>query len=191
MEKNMTFFRQYKFTISFFFSIIIAIILFSTSVFDKIILALDDFGYVGAFLAGVLFSSTFFSASAALFFVDLGEHLNPFAIAFFGGLGAMIGDLFMYRYLKESILEEVKALASVFIPAHHREKMEAATKRAVFLWTVPFLASTLIASPLPDEIGLALFSLVNFHPKYLSVITFLLNALGIFVLVFLGYTTGS
>ncbi len=182
--------RQFKFTFVFILSIIVAVILYVTGFFDVLATELNDYGYLGAFIAGILFSSTFTSASAAFIFIEFGEHLNPYVVATLGGLGAMCGDLLMYRFLKHHILSEIRALITVLVSHPTREKLEAITKHEVYLFTVPFLASILIASPLPDELGLALFSTINFHPKYLSAITLFLNATGIFLLVTIGYSIG-
>lgn len=179
--------KDFKFTLSFLLSIILAIVLFVLGAFDSAAQTLGNFGYIGAFFAGILFASTFTSASAALFFITLGEHLNPYWVGIIGGLGTMIGDLVMYHFIREKLFVELKALSEYFITENRRQKMEEFTKHRVFVWLVPFIASVLIASPLPDEIGIALFSMVNFHPKYVSIIAFLLNAIGIFSLVMIGY----
>jgi len=178
---------KYKYTLIFISSIVIAIVLFVSGSFEKIIDSLDGFGYVSAFIAGLGFSVSFSTAPASLFFVNLGEHYNPFAIAVIGGLGAMVSDLLLYKFIKDDLFDEVKAIFLALLPPFHREKLEQFTKHRFFVWTVPLLASMLIASPLPDEIGIALFSVVNFKPRYLSVITFTLNTIGIFILVMVGY----
>jgi len=180
--------KKFKFSIGFILSIAIAIILFKFGIFDFLVTHLGTYGYLGATLAGVLFASTFTSASAALFFVSAGEHLDPLLASIFGGLGAMIGDLLMYHFIREKLFLELKALSEYFVPEHRRQKMEEFSKNRVYAWLIPFVASVLIASPLPDEIGIALFGTVNFHPKYLSIIAFLLNACGIFLLVMLGFS---
>lgn len=185
MIKNL---RTFKYTVSFLLAILLAILLFVSNVFETIVMSLGTYGYLSAFIAGLFFSYTFTSPSAAFYLVRLGEHLNPWPLAIIAGIGAMMSDLLMYRYVKEGLLEEIKTIGKLFIPIHRREQMENFTKKRVFLWSVPFLASILIASPFPDELGVTLFGLINFKPKYLSIITFLLNTSGILVLVFIGYT---
>jgi hypothetical protein len=107
--------------------------------------------------------------------------------ALVGGAGAMVSDLLLYRFLKTSLLEEWKLIMMSRISTQRREQMERITKHRVFIWTVPFIASALIASPVPDEVGVALFSVINFHPKYFSAISFLANMGGIFVLLSIGH----
>lgn len=178
---------RYKFTIGFVLSIIIAIILHARGIFDVLIDAMNSYGYIGALIVGLFYSSSFTSPLAALFFVNLGEHLNPLPVALLGGIGAMMGDMVLYTIIKASVIDEIKALAAYLFPFRRRTRMERMTRHRVFLWTVPFLASILIASPLPDELGIALFGFINFKPRYLSLLSFLLNTAGIAILVFTGY----
>lgn len=181
-------FKTFKYSLSFILAIIIALILFVSNIFETLVMSLGMYGYLSAFIAGLFFSYTFTSPSAAIYLVRLGEHLNPWPLAIIAGIGAMMSDLLMYRYVQEGFLEEIKTIGRLFVPIHRREQMENFTKKRVFLWSVPFLASILIASPFPDELGITLFGLINFKPKYLSIITFLLNTSGILILVFIGYT---
>jgi hypothetical protein len=59
-------------------------------------------------------------------------------------------------------------------------------KSGWFRWLLCVLGCCLIASPLPDELGLVLFGLINFKPKYLAVVSVVLNTLGILLLVLWG-----
>ncbi|KKW42843.1 MAG: hypothetical protein UY92_C0003G0049 [Candidatus Magasanikbacteria bacterium GW2011_GWA2_56_11] len=181
-------FKDYRYTIAFGVSILLAAAAYAWGWFDKVADIPGSFGYVTSFIAGLMFSSTFTAAPAAFLFVEFGSHLSPLSVALVGGLGAMAGDLIMYRFIKNNLLKELKTLGALLFSTRSRVYLERISRHRVFLWTTPFIASLLIASPLPDELGVALFSLVNFQPKYLSLITFLLNAAGIFALVFFGHT---
>ncbi|MCR4260875.1 MAG: hypothetical protein NUV96_00815, partial [Candidatus Colwellbacteria bacterium] len=57
-------------------SVVVAIVLTRFDVFDRTFGVLGDFGYLGAFIAGVLFPITFTSPIAAFAFFYLGEHYN-------------------------------------------------------------------------------------------------------------------
>ena len=180
--------QTYKYTFSLLFSVVVAIVLFKTGTLDHLLVALHEYAYVSAPIAGFLFAISVTAPIASLYFVELGQHLNIFVVIILGALGAMTADLIMYRYLKEGILPEIKLLMEALLAPHHRERMENLTKHRVFIWVIPFLAATLIASPLPDELGLALFSMINFRPKYLSLMAFVFNAIGIAVLVAIGHS---
>lgn len=178
--------HQYKHTLFFVGSIILACVLFFSGYLHAITHTIAGYGYVTAFLAGMLFTISFTTAIASLVFIELGDTASPLLFALVGGAGAMISDLLLYRFLKTSLLEEWKLIMVSRISTQRREQMERITKNRVFIWTVPFIASALIASPVPDEVGVALFSVINFHPKYFSVISFLANMGGIFILLSVG-----
>lgn len=179
--------KKYRYSLIFVLSVTLAIILYWLGLIDRAVLALGPLGYAGAFLAGMFFSTSFGGAAGALFLLDLGGVLNPYLVAVLGGLGAMLADLLIYEIVKDGLLQEIKLILTNFIPLEKREIMERMSRKRFFIWGMPFLASFFIASPLPDEIGVSLFSLINFKPKYLSVITFLLNTIGIFIIVMLGH----
>jgi len=178
--------HQYKHTLFLGGSIVVAIVLYFSGYLHAITHTIDGYGYVTAFLAGMLFTISFTSAIASFVFIELGDSASPILFAIVGGLGAMVSDVLLYRFLKTSLLEEWKLIMVSRMSRQRREQMERITKHRVFIWTVPFIASALIASPLPDEIGVALFSVINFHPKYFSLISFIANMGGIFFLLSLG-----
>ena len=182
--------KNYRYTIGFAVSVALAIILFVAGAFDAIAHELNSYGYVSALAAGFLFPITFTSAAGALFLLELGELYNPIPLAILGGIGSTVADLLMFRFLKSGIVDELKALAVRLVSRRRLDRMERITRHRVFLWAAPFVASFLIASPVPDELGLALFSLINFKPKYLTALALVLNTVGIFFFVFLGYSLG-
>lgn len=177
----------YKYTFAFFFSLLLAIVLFLTGTLDHFLTALDGFAYLSVAVAGFLFSFSIAAPIASLYFVELGQHLNPYAIVGIGALGAMLADTIMYRYLKDGIMPELSRIAKAVVTPSHRRRFTMLLHRRFFYWMIFLLAAALIASPLPDETGLALFSIINFRPKYLSALSLFLNAIGIAALVFIGY----
>lgn len=178
--------KTYPFITGFVCSIVVAVLLYATGTLHELTRAMGSFGYIGGFIAGMAYAFTFTTAAAAFLFLELGEALDPIPAIVIGGLGAMVGDLLFYWLLNNGIKKEVKAFFIAMIPGKRLKRMERFTKRRIFAWTVPFLASLLIASPLPDELGIALFSVINFKPKYLAFISFVLNMIGIATLVTLG-----
>jgi len=52
-----------------------------------------------------------------------------------------------------------------------------------FTWLIPIAGAFIIASPLPDEIGISLMGLSKVKNWHFILITFLLNAIGIFLVV--------
>lgn len=138
-------------------------------------------GYIGAFFAGILFVSIFTvgPASVALFY--LARSLNPFGIAIAAGLGGMIGDYLIFKFLKDRVFEELKP---VFIN-HGGKPLKKLFKTPYFSWILPIVGVILIMSPLPDEIGLGLLGISRLKTWPLLGFLFLLNTSGIFLVIIL------
>lgn len=164
--------------------VLIAVILTQIEPFVLFILRLGEYGLIGAFAAGVLFSSTFTTAIATVIFFYLGEVQNPLLMAFAGGAGAMVSDLLLYRFFRDRIFSELR----LFVTEHHLVplKTEALLHSRMFAWLGPVVASLIILSPLPDEVGVAILSFYKFDPHKLAPLSFLLNSAGILLILTLG-----
>ncbi|MEK7559055.1 MAG: hypothetical protein AAB521_02010, partial [Patescibacteria group bacterium] len=68
---------KYKNLTLLFFSIILAVFLSRLEGFHTLLLNLGSFGYIGAFIAGILFVSTFTVATGAVVLLVLAEKLSP------------------------------------------------------------------------------------------------------------------
>ena len=59
---------------------------------------------------GIFFVSTFTVVPAMYVLYVLADKFNPFEVAVFAGLGALLGDYLIFRFLKDKIFEELKPL---------------------------------------------------------------------------------
>lgn len=164
-------------------SIVAAYQLFTFPSIRAFISALGDFGYFGMFVAGLLFSFGF----TAPFAIGLLMTLNPpniFLAALIGGSGALLSDLCIYNLIKFSFMNEFKRLqrtAPVRIAAGAMEHTLSGKIRAYLLYA---LAGFIIASPLPDEIGVSMLAgLTTIRARTLALLSFVMNMLGIFVIL--------
>ncbi|MBS3169962.1 hypothetical protein J4210_05760 [Candidatus Woesearchaeota archaeon] len=98
------------------------------------------------------------------------------------GSGAIIGDFIFFKLMRGSFSEELHRLA--------REKTVAALGKPFRRFKNPLLialAGLVISSPLPTEIGVALFSsLKEMTTKRFLVIAYILHTAGIFVILLIG-----
>jgi glucose-6-phosphate-specific signal transduction histidine kinase len=164
--------------------VLAAAILTQIDPFVQFLLRLGEYGFISAFAAGVLFSSTFTTAIATVIFFYLGEVQNPLLMALAGGVGAMISDLLLYRFFRSHLFSEL----SLFFTEHHITTLKSRKllHSKLFAWLGPVFASLIIMSPLPDEIGVAIFSFYKFDPHKLAPLSFLLNTAGILLILTLG-----
>lgn len=163
-------------------SLIISIFLSTQSWFENIILHLGSFSYFGAFLGGMLFVSTFTVAFGVVILTFLSETMSPLIIAIIAGTGAVVGDFVIFHFVRYSFIDEIKYLFYKF--GGHNVKVLLNTK--YFAWTLPLVGAFIIASPLPDELGVSLMGLSKIKTSRFLIISFVLNAIGIFFLVSAG-----
>mgnify|MGYP001598162313 CR=1 FL=1 len=79
---------KYKNLTIVFLGIILAIIFSRIDAFHSFLLHLGDFGYIGVFIAGILFVSTFTVAVSTIILLILAKTLSPIEIGLIAGLGA-------------------------------------------------------------------------------------------------------
>ncbi|TSC60825.1 MAG: Uncharacterized protein Greene041662_57 [Candidatus Peregrinibacteria bacterium Greene0416_62] len=172
----------------FFASIVFAYVLYKTGAFFWMEAHLDGASYPSMLLAGFLFSFGFTSPLAAAYFFEVAHVVNPFIAAILAAIGATLSDISIFQFTKLSFHDEILRLKETTIlrrlhAIFHREYFSHEFRNAL-RW---ILACVVIASPLPDEIGMTF--IVGFtHLKgwKLSTLCFVLNAIGIFVIMMLG-----
>lgn len=171
---------KYKNLTVVFLSVILAIALSRIEGFHSLLLHLGNFGYIGAFIAGMFFVSTFTVATSALILLILAETLSPLEIGLIAGLGAVVGDMLIFRLVKDNLSNEIEDIYNHVDRKKHLKKL---FHSKYFNWMLPVLGSILIASPLPDELGVSLMGISKMNPVKFMVISYVLNSIGIFLVV--------
>lgn len=169
----------YKNTLLLILSLAFFYILTDLPQVDSTIKQFGNLGYIGAFVTGIFFVSTFTVAPAAVVLYHLAERLHPAEIALLAGLGAMLGDYIVFRFVKDQVFDEIMPL----LRRMHTKRTRALFKSPYFAWFMPVLGAFIIASPFPDEIGVSLLGLSKIRAWQFFAVTFALNAAGIFLVV--------
>lgn len=169
---------KYKNTFFLIVSLVILYFIAGTSQAENFINKIGDYGYWGAFFTGIFFVSTFTVAPSVVVLYNLAEVLNPVPLALLAGLGAMVGDFLIFRFLKDRVFEELK-------PAFLRIARFPGNlfQTPFFAWLPAVVGALLIASPLPDEIGIGLLGISRMRNWQFFLLSFALNSVGIFVVV--------
>jgi hypothetical protein len=171
---------KYKNLTFFFLSLLLAFFIFQNEAVHSYLQHLGKLGYIGAFLSGILFVSTFTVSSSMIILLVLAETLSPLEIGIVAGAGAVVGDLIIFRFVKNDMAREMKQIYHLFDKKHHIKKV---LHTKYFSWTLPVVGALMIASPLPDELGVSLMGLSKLHTSKFLVLSFLLNSLGILFVV--------
>ncbi len=162
-------------------SIVIAIILAKTEVLIGILTVAMPFEILGSFIAGVFFTSIFTVAPAAVALGQIAQHNSVWVVAFFGGLGAVVGDLIIFRFVRDRFSEH---LMQVLQEKGISKRIKAVFKIKLFRWMTFLLGGLIIASPLPDELGISLLGFSKMKTSWFIPLSFMANFGGILVIGF-------
>ena len=159
-------------------SVLIAIILVKTEVLVSILASSKELELFGSFIAGMFFTSIFTVAPATVVLAEIAQVNSIFWVALFGGVGAMIGDLIIFRFVKNRLSDDILYL----LKKSKSERLVSIFRLRIFRWLIAFLGALIIVSPLPDELGLAMIGFSKIKTSLFIPISFLLNSLGILII---------
>ena len=164
-------------------SIIIAVVLSKVEIFHSFLLNLGGLGYLGAFIAGIMFVSIFTVSTSAVILLILAERLSPLGIGVVAGLGSVIGDYVIFRFLNGKLIEEIEPIYTSLGGNYVNRTIKAILETKYFNWLIPVIGAIIIASPLPDEIGISLLGFSKMKTSRFLLVSFILNSTGIFLIV--------
>lgn len=160
-------------------SILIAIVLAKTGAIKDLLTSTREWEIFGSFLAGAFFVSIFTAAPAAVTLAEIAKSNSLWMVALLGGAGALMGDLLIFRFIKDGLAQDIGWL----IQKTGRKRLFSIFHLKLFKWFVPFIGAILIASPLPDEVGLTLMGFSKIKMAAFMPISFILNFLGILIML--------
>ena len=145
---------------------------------DAVLAYTGDSALVASFVAGMFFTSVMTTAPAMAMLGTLSLHGNPLLVALIGGLGAVCGDYLIFAFVRDRVGDDIAYLLSRngtprFIKLFHRH---------TFKWMLPLFGGLIIASPLPDELGLTLLGIAKMSTSRFLVISYTFNTVGILLI---------
>ncbi|MFZ2832043.1 MAG: hypothetical protein WAZ40_02730 [Minisyncoccia bacterium] len=170
---------KYRNTALLICSLVALFVISDTEIAHTLIKHIGRFGYLGAGITGVFFVSTFTVAPASLVLFHLAQEYNPLIVALCSGAGAVLGDLIIFHFLKDGVFTELEPLFEKI----RGSSLNIMVRTRYFVWLNPVVGALIIASPLPDEIGIAMMGLTKIKIWQFALLTFVLNSLGIFLIV--------
>ncbi len=138
---------------------------------------------IEAFIAGFFFTSllTLIPAGAAL--IEMGQFVPPGQLALWGALGSVVGDLLLFLVVRDVISDDVLSL----LRGPWVRKIKALFRSPYLSWSVPVAGALAIASPLPDEVGIAILGLSKSDVRFLIPVSYAMNYIGIYILGYLAF----
>ncbi len=162
-------------------SIYIAIYLVHSGAIGKLVDLAGDNVLLVSLIAGLFFTSFFTTPPAIAVFASLAGEGNIFLIALIGGLGAVIGDSILFFFVRERIARDAGAL----MKGPKLKRVLRVLKKRRFRRILPVVGALIIASPLPDEIGLALIGVSTLSRPQFLLLSYCMNTLGILIILIL------
>jgi uncharacterized membrane protein YdjX (TVP38/TMEM64 family) len=164
-------------------AIILAYILFRNPFIQDPISHLGTLGYFSIFIAGMLFAFGFTAPFSVGFFITLNPS-NVWIAGIIGGFGALVSDLIIFNTIKISFEDEFKRLRNSKSFVKIKGLIERNLNERIKVYLMYVFAGILIASPLPDEIGVTMLAgLTKISTRMLVTISFFLNTMGIVILL--------
>ena len=160
-------------------SIIVAIFLANTNLLVNILVSAEGLEILGSFVAGMFFTSIFTTAPAIATLGEIAQTNSVFTVALFGALGAVLGDLIIFRFIRDRLSEH---LVEIIKHQGFIKRTKALFRLKIFRWFTFLLGGLLLASPIPDEVAIGMFSFLHIKTRWFLVISFIFNFLGILLI---------
>jgi|SRR3989344_2585957 len=158
--------------------IVIAYFFVASDAISVIVEHTRNFNILGSFIEGFFFTSMLTTVPAIVGIIESSSFVPLWQLALFGGIGAVCGDLLLFRFVRSRLIERI--LRAMFDP-----KLVTLGRKLGKgpLWWVPVIGGMLIiVSPLPDEIGLVMLGMSHLSLMRFVPLSFAANAGGIYLI---------
>lgn len=166
-----------------FITLILAYLIFAGRTYPPLTEFILTSGYLGAFIAGALFAYGFTAAPATALLLLISKQQNLVAAGLIAGIGALVADLLIFSFIRVSFADEIRHLSNEKVIKTFNGHIPLRIKK----YLLPVFAGFIIASPLPDEVGvtlLAAYKKMSF--ELFTILSYALNTSGILVILYVG-----
>ena len=134
-------------------SIVIAVLFIKTGIIVHMIPNSTSSPIIGSLIAGFFFTSVFTTAPAIVALGEIASHSSLWITALFGTIGAILGDLVIFHFIKDRFASHINAALK-----HNKfkHKHEEFFQWKYMYWFTFLVGGLIIASPLPDEVGISM-----------------------------------
>ncbi len=160
-------------------SIFAAIVLVKTDVIVNILTSSKELEFFGSFIAGMFFTSVFTTVPAIVTLGEIAQEYSLVMTALLGGAGAVLGDLLIFRFVRDRFSQH---LLEVMGLKGGPRRFTRLFSKGPLRWVTFLLGGLIIASPLPDELGISLLGFTKMKLAWFIPLAFTFNAIGIFLI---------
>lgn len=162
-----------------FISVLVAVILAKTGILKNLLTSTKEYELFGGFISGMFFTSVFTTPPATVALGEIARVDGIIMTAVVGALGAVVGDLVIFRFIRDRFAEHLLELVG------HKSlgrRFKALLKLRYFRWFTFLLGGLIIASPLPDELGVSLLGFSKMRMSWFIPLSFVCNFIGIILI---------
>lgn len=170
---------KYPYLTGVLIGVLIAVILAQNQTFKDWLIHLGSLEYIGALVAGMIFVSSFTVAISAVVLAIMVQNIHPMALALIGGVGAVMGDYLIFKLVRSNLQKELALLFG----KDGTNSIKHILHSRYIAWMLPVIGVFIIASPLPDELGVSLLGVSKMSEGKFILISYISNALGILAIV--------
>lgn len=160
-------------------SIVIALLLLKSGTITMMLDSSREFGHIGSFISGMFFTSIFTTAPAIVTLGELSTRMGIFETALWAAMGAVVGDMVIFRFVKDRMSMH---LLEILPSKSGMRRFTKLMRFRFFRYLTFFAGGVIIASPLPDELGISLLGLSRMREIHFVPLSFAFNFLGIFII---------
>lgn len=160
-------------------SILAAIVLVKTETITNLLTSTQELEFIGSFIAGIFFTSIFTTVPAIVTLGEIAQEYSLFLTAVAGGAGAVLGDLLIFRFVRDRFSQHLLEIVGI---KGGQRGMGAIFKKGPLRWGMFVVGGLIIASPLPDELGITLLGFSKMKLSWFIPLAFVCNASGIFLI---------
>ena len=160
-------------------SVAIALAISELDLIEKLFSISENVGVIGAFVAGLFFTSIFTTAPAIVALGEISQVEPLLVVAAIGAVGAVIGDMAIFYLFRNHVSEDINSLLKKMkVKPFHFLRM------GTLRWLSVIVGAFIISSPLPDELGIAMLGFSKLNTRFFVPISFVFNFLGILAIGF-------
>ena len=160
-------------------SVVVAGVLVKTGVISDFLRYSEKLEFLGSFIAGMFFTSIFTTAPAIVTLGEIARENSILPTALFGAIGAVVGDLIIFRFVRDRLSEHIVELVK------HQgsgKRIKALFRLRFFRWFTFLLGGLIIASPFPDELGISLLGFSKMRLLWFIPLSWVANFIGILII---------
>ena len=182
--KRLFVFSYPKLTI-YILAIAVSYFIFQIPSVLQFVSSFDNLLYIPVFIGGLLYTVGFTAPISTGFFLAL-HPSNILIASLIGAAGALITDIALFSFIRLSFMDEFRLLERSSLIKHIMSGVRMIFPKKLRSFLVYIFVAIIIASPLPDELGVALLAgFTKFHPYSFMTMSYIGNTLGIFILLWI------